>query len=76
MLRGSSTNVGKVTLDKSIPTLGEPSVRSREHLAGNIDHIPELRYQGENNRPLIFVSIGRVSVLNDHGSIKEYRRKR
>jgi hypothetical protein len=45
-------------------------------LAGSTDHIPELGYERENNRALILISISTVSIDDDHGSVREYKRRR
>ena len=70
ILRGSSTNVGNVTLWRSMPTLEASSAPCISHRRPHVEisaGAPELRDQGSDNRTLLLVPVVVVvSVVHVH----------
>jgi len=74
MLRGSSTKVGKVTFDRSIPTLDGTWKGRKANAKSDNDNYklitqdsPQLRDHGRDNGPLILISGFRVRIQEKHG---------
>ena len=66
ILRGSNTNVGNVTLDRSIPTLIPKSKVKASQSTAQGPHSPQLGYHRCDDRAFILVSIDCIRTVEKH----------